>query len=331
MMGLGRTLSLGTRIGRDLWLRRRPFLLYYTPTARCDLRCGICNRWGVDDREAELPLPAIRELLGKLHRGGCAVLTLWGGEPMLRSDLPAILAAARAIGFKTSICTNANRLEKRAAEVLPHLDVLLCSLDGHGAVHDQLRGVPGLFARVVRGLEVAARRPGCDVKIWASVHRRNLHQVGDLAGLARDLGVGIEFFPISPGGHDPSLPAAPGDLATAFAEVRRLKAAGYPIRNPDRALEIMERSLPFRCNFGRIAIHVDHRGEVHACEGPTGRRTHAFGPWSEFDPDTAYAGPTYRAAVAALADCAACRLPCAVELGGSLPRALAGMALRSLR
>jgi MoaA/NifB/PqqE/SkfB family radical SAM enzyme len=329
-MGFGRSLALGAEISRDLWIRQRPFLLYFTPTARCDLRCAICNRWGMGDKSEELSLQAIRELLAKFRRAGCVVLTLWGGEPMLRPDLGEILAAARAVGMKTSICTNANQLARQAERVLPHLDVLLCSLDGHGEVHDEMRGAKGLFERAVRGLELAARHPGCEVKIWASVHRRNLHQIAALAALARDLGIGIEFFPISPTGRDDSLLARPEELAEAFAEAQRLKHQGFPVRNPDRVLRIMQRSAPFRCNFGRIAIHVDQRGEVRSCEGPIGAKPHSWGHYTEFDPDTCYASPEYRAVAVELTRCDGCRLPCAVELSGSLPRALAGMFFKSL-
>ena len=30
---------------RNTWLNPRPYLLYLKPTARCDLRCQICQRW----------------------------------------------------------------------------------------------------------------------------------------------------------------------------------------------------------------------------------------------------------------------------------------------
>jgi len=332
-MSLTESLRLGARIGSALWLKGRPFLLYLKPTPRCDCRCLSCNRW--QEREGwgeELSLQEIRAVLGKFHHAGCAVVTLWGGEPTLRRDLPEILESAKEVGLRTSMCTNGNTLARRAARVAPHLDVLLCSLDGHGALHDEMRGVKGLFDRVVQGIEAAvAVNPGCDVKIWASVHRRNLHQLEALASFAKELGVGIEFFPLSPiDGHNDPLLLDGAERAAAFAEIRRLKRNSWPVRNPERALAIMARAGPFACNFGQISIHVDHRGRVYSCENAEGEPFHVWGRFDTVDPEALYASEAFREVGERLRRCGHCSLPCAVELSGSLPRALASMFLKSL-
>lgn len=330
-MKLGRALGMGLKIGEELWLRRRPFLLYLKPTPRCDLRCVTCNRWQErPDRGEELSLDAIREILAKFRRAGCVVLTLWGGEPTLRRDLPEILAEAKRLGMRTSICTNANHLETRAADILPHLDVLLCSLDGHGALHDEMRGVDGLFERVVRGIEAAKREGGgTEIKVWASVHPLNVSQLEPLARLAADLGVGIEFFPLSTiGGYNDTLLLEGERLSQAFGEVLRLKREGLPVRNTTRALRLMQTGEAFACNFGRISIHVDHRGRVYSCEDAAGAPLHVWGDHSSFDPRATYASAEFHEVAERLRGCGRCRLPCVVDLSNNLPRALAGMFFR---
>ncbi len=324
---------LSLAVARQAWIRRQPFLLYLKPTARCDCRCEVCDRWQRPSRpEEEMPLAAVEEMLARFRRAGCLVLALWGGEPLLRDDLPQILRAAKGLGYRTSMCTNCNRLPDRVDEVAPLLDTLLCSLDGHGDLHDRLRGVQGLFDRAVRGIEGARRFPGCDARIWAALNARNRDQIRPLAGLARELGVGIEFFPISPiAGHNDALLLPPREREDAFAEVRELRRHGFPVRNPYRALEIMRTGRSFRCNFPRISIHVDHRGTVHSCEDPQGTPLHAWGPCAEFDPATVCRGDEFRRVTERLADCNGCRLPCVVEMSGSLPRALAGMFLSRRR
>jgi len=274
-MGIG---QLTWDIGREAWLRQRPFLLYLKPTGRCDLRCKICNRWQDKARKSdEMPLEEIAEILARFRRAGSVVLTLWGGEPTIRADLPETLAEAKRLGFRTSMCTNCNSLERKGPGFLPHLDVLLCSLDGYGEVHDEKRGVPGLFERVLGGIRLAKGYGHLDIKVWATVHRGGVDQVEPLAGLARDLNVGIEFFPVSPISdyNDETVPT-PEELQEAFSTVKRLKARGYPVRNPDRALDIMQSGRRFRCNFGRIAVHLDHRGLVYSCEDPEGTPLFVF-------------------------------------------------------
>jgi MoaA/NifB/PqqE/SkfB family radical SAM enzyme len=225
------------------------------------------------------------------------------------------------------MCTNGRELPRRAADVVPHLDVLLCSLDGHGAVHDRLRGVEGMFDRVLAGVRAAKALPGCDVKLWASLHRDSAAQVDLLVDLAAELGVGIEFFPLSPiAGYNDALRLSPPELAAAIERVRARKRAGGPVRNPDRALDLLARGAPFECNFGRIAISMDHVGRVYSCEDPQGTPLAAWGTYRDFDPEVTYRSAEFRAARARLRACNRCRLPCVTELAGSLPRALAGMA-----
>jgi MoaA/NifB/PqqE/SkfB family radical SAM enzyme len=327
---LASALGLSCRIAHAAWVARRPFLLYYKPTARCDCRCRICDRWErPGNRAEELSLPEVEDTLARFRRAGAVVLTMWGGEPLLRDDLPAILAAAKRLGYRTSLCTNASRLGERAAAVAPLLDVLLCSLDGLGERHDELRGVRGLFDRAVRGIEAARRHGRADVKIWTVVHRRNRCEIEPLARLARDLSVGIELFPLARiAGHNDELVLSAAERDAAFAEAQALKRRGLPIRNPDRALALMRTGAPFRCNFPTIAVSFDHRGTVHCCEDPQGTPLHEWGDRRGLDLDELYRSVAYRRVTRQLRSCNRCLLPCVAELAGSLPRALAGM-LRS--
>jgi MoaA/NifB/PqqE/SkfB family radical SAM enzyme len=332
-MKLGGSLRLGLAIARSVWLQDRPFLLYYKPTARCDARCAICDRWQhARPASEELPLDTVTPLLERFRRAGAAVLTLWGGEPLLRADLPEMLVAAHRLGYRTSMCTNARELERRAADVVPHLDVLLCSLDGHGEVHDRMRGVTGMFDRVVAGLRAARAVPSCDVKIWACLHRESAGHVDLLVDLAGELGVGIEFFPLSSiTGYNDALRLSPPELTAAIERVRVRKRAGAPVRNPDRALELLARNAPFECNFGRIALSMDHTGRVYTCEDPQGMPLAAWGTYQDFDPEVTFRSPEFHAARTRLRSCNRCRLPCVTELAGSLPRALVGMAAARAR
>ncbi len=331
-MAVSDIVRLTREIAIGAWVKPRPFLLYLKPTARCDLRCEICNRWKQQaDSSRELSLAEIEEILVKFRRAGSVVLTLWGGEPTLRRDLPDILAMAKGMGLRTSMCSNCNALYRKAERIVPHLDVLLCSLDGLGEVHDEMRGVRGLFRRVVRSIEAARRFDHCDVKVWATVHSRNLHQIEDLAVFAREMGVGIEYFPVSPIGeyNDGTLPDRAA-LRDVFDHVQALKARGFPIRNPDRVLDIMGSSRPFSCNFGRIAIHLDHEGNVYSCEDPEGNPLFSWGHHSSFDPMAVFDSELFEKVSTGLRRCNKCRLPCSVELAGNLPVALAGMFRRSI-
>ncbi len=330
--GLLRSLRWGVPLAHSALISRRPFLLYLKPTARCNLRCHCCNRWQSDDGPSEeIGLHEIRALLEKFRAAGCSVLTLWGGEPTLRSDLGDILRSAHQLGYRTAMCTNGYLLPRRAETILPHLDVLLCSLDGYGATHDELRGTEGLFDTVVECLELSGDHPDCHAKIWAGLQRNTVDQVDELVQLAARLGVTIELFPISAiDGYNDELIPLPSHLEAAFSRAIELKRQGLPVTNPDYALEIMRTGAAFPCNFPTIAISVDHLGQVYTCENPAGERLHLWGHHASFDPEATYRSAEYRRVVASLKDCNQCRLPCMVELSGSILRGL-GSAFLSRR
>ena len=329
---LSDTVRMSLALARSALLAPRPFLLYLKPTARCDLRCAICNRWKESSStEEELSLDEIKRVLAKFRAAGAEIVTLWGGEPTLRRDLPEILAEAKRLGMRTSMCTNCNSLAKKADAVLPNLDTLLCSLDGYGETHDAQRGVPGLFDRVMAALAEAKRFPHLRLKIWATVHTRNAGQQERLAQLAREHGAWIEFFPVSriPGYNNATVPDA-AMLAEVFAEVARLKRAGYPVWNADRVIDKMARNAPFRCNFGHASIHMDHKGTVYSCEDPAGTPIHVWGPLAGIDLEELYASAEFKAVAKRLESCGRCRLPCVVELADNLTADLGSMFLQSL-
>lgn len=98
--------------------------------------------------------------------GNLQYVTLTGGEPSLRSDLPAI---ARIFDRNNnvqflSIPTNSlmpDRIKSIAEEILkttknPRLKFCL-SLDGIGNKHDEIRGVPGCFEKVVENYNNLAK------------------------------------------------------------------------------------------------------------------------------------------------------------------------------
>jgi MoaA/NifB/PqqE/SkfB family radical SAM enzyme len=311
---------MGSSLIRSTWIAPRPYLLYFKPTDRCDCRCRTCDRWQRPSRaEEELSTDEVRDLLARFRALGASVLVLWGGEPLLREDLGEILRSAKRLGYRTSMCTNARMLHRKAGEILPQLDTVLCSLDGFGANHDRQRGIDGLFDCVVEGLKAARGNPGMRVKIWASVHAENLDDLESLAQLAKELGVWVEYFPVArvPGHNDALVLGAEG-LKGAFRRVLDLKRAGFPVWNSERSILKVRDSHALRCNFGRIALQVDSAGQVHSCEAPDGSPLHPWGRYDAVDWDVLFRSEEFASAREQLSHCDLCRLPCVVELSDGL-------------
>ncbi|MBD3326598.1 radical SAM protein [candidate division KSB3 bacterium] len=317
---------------RNTWITKRPYLVYFKPTARCDLRCKICNRWKEKSSSAEeLGLSEIESFLSVMKRNGATVLILWGGEPTLRKDLPEILNLAKSLGYRISMCTNLNSLEKKAERLLPNLDTLLCSLDGYGKNHDDARGLPGLFDKAVRAIEKSTEYKHLRIKIWAALHRFNTKDIEPLAKLAKELGVWIEYFPVALiENYNEELVLQNEELETAFGGIVELKRAGYPVWNLDSVLRIMGENRHVKCNIGRIAIHFNHRGDVYSCEDPEGNPLHSWGNIRDIDLTELISSKEFRDVGLGLSSCQKCRLPCALELSNNLLTSYAGMFWQSM-
>ena len=102
---------------RLVWarIRGRPHTLSHLVTTRCNGHCRTCL-WR-DPTRPELDSDAVKWLYREAGRAGFAQLVVWGGEPLLRRDLPELLFAARHAGLFTTLITNGWHLSERWGEL----------------------------------------------------------------------------------------------------------------------------------------------------------------------------------------------------------------------
>ncbi|HPM25164.1 MAG TPA: radical SAM protein [Phycisphaerae bacterium] len=79
--------------------QRRLYSVTLAVTNRCAYHCWHCYNAGRSD--ADMPLDTLRNLAHDLGELGAVMVTLTGGEPLLRSDLEEIAAS-----FDTRFCLN---------------------------------------------------------------------------------------------------------------------------------------------------------------------------------------------------------------------------------
>ena len=160
---------------------------------QCNNACIFCAA----DRAASAP--SEQELADALDAiAPTDVLVLIGGEPTLRSDLPALVRRAKNHGVNRVVLrTNARRLayasyaEELAAAGVDALDVGL-----HGssaAMHDYHTNVPGSFAQTVRGVSHAVTA-GMRVAVTCVVTRSNFRHLAEVVQRGKTLGVAVVRF-----------------------------------------------------------------------------------------------------------------------------------------
>ncbi len=158
--------------------------LELTPDYRCNNRCVGC--FSVDDAGPSMTPAEVVRALDRARASGTTALWLGGGEPTLRRDLFAIVAAARARGFTTvKLQTNGMMLAYPAfAARCASAGITEASFGIRGATaatHDRLARTPGCFELLCAGIAqargVGIRCEG-DVLVYASNHAE-LPQVVD--------------------------------------------------------------------------------------------------------------------------------------------------------
>lgn len=109
-----------------------PFYASYKVTHTCSLRCSFCNVWMEDT--PDLKTEDVFKVIDNIANSSIVVLSLEGGDPLVRKDLGKILEYAHQKPFYLFFTTNGHLLDKRPMkEYGKHIDYLHISIDeGHG-------------------------------------------------------------------------------------------------------------------------------------------------------------------------------------------------------
>ncbi len=263
---------IGARLGR-----RPPLYLIHALTARCNARCGFCA-WNPDfyDPRDQLSTEAILQLYGQARQAGFVGLSIWGGEPLLHRDFDAIVGHAGGLGLNTHMVTNGFLLDRHLDAVVDHVDRVCISVDHPSPVHDQIRGIRGLFDRIVAATgELRRRAPDKPIIFVCTLQRANvdLPTVRAMAELTARLGVlGIfnglreEAATADPDPRISEYAPSPAQLAAAFTELAALKRRGLPILNSHTHLAMMAAGPPqYRCHWPKFMLPVEANGDVVDC------------------------------------------------------------------
>jgi MoaA/NifB/PqqE/SkfB family radical SAM enzyme len=159
----------------------------------CNLKCEMCNHWRAP-REAPLSNERLREILTELAALGCKKIHLSGGEPMLRAQVPELIAHASGLGIKVAMTTNGTLIDKALAKALVQAGLrgVNVSVDSPDRkTHDKVRGVPGAWKKTTRAIEHFQRyahKGKLTLRINTVVNRWNYHTLAPMPDLAREFG-----------------------------------------------------------------------------------------------------------------------------------------------
>jgi len=264
-------------LGKYAWLtaRRRPVLVHFEVTMRCNAHCGFCDYWKTDASARATEMTAYADAARYFNP---MLVTFTGGEPTLRRDLEDLVAQVdRAISLKyITVITHGAMLNAERARSLWDAGVnqFNISLDYLDERHDRARGIPGLAAKILAAIP-AMRARGIDgIRFNTVIKNDNLDEILPIVRAAERLGVGVNFsvYTDAKNGNRQHLIGG-DDLARAEAVVGELLAYKRRrrgvITNSDYYLEQIPRYLRGEmrepCRSGLRTIHIDPTGHVKRC------------------------------------------------------------------
>jgi len=170
-----------------------PILVIF-PHNRCNCRCVMCDIWRIrqvreiTQRDLEPHLASLRQLDVKW-------IVFSGGEPLMHSDISSLSRLCRGEGVRVTLLTAALTLEKRADIIAASMDDVIVSIDGPPHIHDKIRGIPGAYRRLQRGIEALHRfRAGMPVHGRCTIQKDNFGELRNTVRVARELNLNSISF-----------------------------------------------------------------------------------------------------------------------------------------
>jgi MoaA/NifB/PqqE/SkfB family radical SAM enzyme len=274
----------------------------------------------------ELTTEEVAWLYREAGAAGFPQLVIWGGEPLLRPDLPELLEVARAAGLSVALITNGWLLPSQWPALRGRVQTLIVSLDDVGHAHDRLRSLPGLYARLdefMIEVQTDPLRPRLLVNTVLS--RLNRGALRRVAPVAKRWQAGLYFCPMETGvmlaagfsTSKRSLALPPQELKEAAELARQLQAAGYPLLSSRRYLDLLARDPglhAYSCRAPYATLTVKADGSIRDCT----RRDVSVARLDDLQRTgtslaTLTRQPEYRAMLSRANSCTACNNPDILE------------------
>ena len=254
------------------WSSGHPIWCAWQVTYRCNFRCRFCGYW--HDPMGMAHEPTVEEYaLGarKLATMGTLLVSLAGGEPLLRDDAPDIVREIGRYHFPF-ITTNGWFVTPQVARDLMRAGLwgVSVSIDYASAEkHDRRRGMTGAWAQAWRAVELfsAAR-----VYPWQRVNVISLlldDNIDEMEPLLQMSARRQSYFMVQPYGHmkinSPRYAHNDGAVSPRLMELHRR----YPnfLSNSHylgQFDQFLEGGVP-GCKAGRAFFNIDSTGDIAIC------------------------------------------------------------------
>ncbi|WP_255428887.1 pyrroloquinoline quinone biosynthesis protein PqqE [Saccharophagus sp. K07] len=171
-------------------MKTAPFWLLAELTYRCPLQCPYCsNPIEIAQINNELDTETWFRVMREARQLGAVQLGFSGGEPLVREDLPELVAEGRRLGYYTNLITSgvgmtADKVANLKAAGLDHIQVSFQASSAE--LNNFFAGSDKAFAQKI-AMAKEIKRHGYPMVLNFVLHRQNVDQVAQILDLSMEL------------------------------------------------------------------------------------------------------------------------------------------------
>lgn len=266
----------------------KPVTFYGLVNERCNVKCRYCEYWRLASYKNEMSIDEWKKsLLSVKDFVGTYSISFSGGEPFIKPGFLDLMAFCRANGIHSGVTTNGSALNRKNAQKLVaarpfNLNVSVDAPDA--ALHDYLRGWPGLFEKLSNGIKYVREerdKAGLDfpIIIKTTVNSKNFRFLPDMVGWVKQVGAtALNIQPVdrwTPETYDELWveECDQDDLRKVVDAMLALKRRGEPIMNSELVIGLMPRHFrgeaappeAMPCRVGMRDFFIRTNGDVEVC------------------------------------------------------------------
>lgn len=270
--------DLQQRLG--LPTRRLPLQGTIETSFRCNLNCVHCYvnepAGSRTERERELPLGRLKQLIDEIVEAGCLEVLLTGGEVLLRPDFPELYLHAIRRGLIVTVFTNGTLITERIADLFDEYRPHAVEISLYGMTretYERVTRVPGSYDRCLAGIGRLVAR-GLPLTLKTMALTWNQHEVAAMEAYAKSLGLRFKFDSLL----NPRVDC--GANRNSELQLSAEQAIALDLQDPERLRDLrdfcerfvrragppVDHEYVYNCGAGHMSFTVDPYGQLQMCQ-----------------------------------------------------------------
>jgi radical SAM additional 4Fe4S-binding domain len=248
---------------------------YFHVTNNCNLHCLGC--YSLDSTRNNCTEMTYQEAclaLDKLSALGAKGIIISGGEPFIRNDIYDIFSYIKEKLHVpgVQVITNGTMTKYYDAEkIAQYVNELNISIDGYSPENPTFIRDPNIY-QTVMGNAIALKKAGVNVKLLATLHRKNIEAVGQYIELSKNLDIPLSFSLMTHAGdyedfetwiptHDQLFQYGRGGMKGLEEVYAQAKGTDF-ILSVKRSCGVGNRIISIGCDGTIYPCHMLHRNDI---------------------------------------------------------------------